>query len=70
MEWVALLVVFGLALALAFAAGYRNKAYREYAKKRDEVAALRRQLADLQAEKSSLDAERAAIRRERDRLQK
>lgn len=70
MEWIALLLVFGLALAVAFAVGYRNKAYREYVKKRDEVADLRWQLAELQAEKASLDAELAAIRRERDKLRK
>ena len=70
MEWIALLVVFGLALAVAFAVGYRNKAYSEFVKKRDEVAALRRQLADLEDEKASLDAERASIRRERDSLPK
>ncbi len=55
-------------LAVAFAAGYRRKAYTEYAKKRDEVAALRRELAQLHAEKQALDAQRAAIQREREAL--
>ena len=70
MEWIALLVVFCLALAAAFAVGYRNKAYREYVAKRDEVAALRQQVAELQREKASFDAERAELRREPDRLGK
>lgn len=61
MEWIALLVVFGLALAAAFAIGCRSKARSEYMKAREEVAALRSQLSQLQAEKSAMDSERLSI---------
>jgi len=63
---IALLVI-GV-LALAFAAGYRRQARKEYAKQLDELTALRRELAQLQAEQRALDAERAAIRSVREAL--
>lgn len=67
MEALAILSVFALAAAL-YAVGVRNAAYREFLRRRDEVAALRKELADLKHQTATLDLERAGIERERAKL--
>jgi len=61
MGWLMLLLVSGLGFAIV----WRNKCYRDFIAKRNEVAVLRRQLVALQREKVRLDLERAKLRSER-----